>query len=334
MRTRPVLVGALVAAILTACDESPVRDPDPESGTPVLLVVNSLGETLDRIDLETGIVQSNAAVLGSAPNDVLIDPIDGSVYVANSLSNTVTRLDGTTLELSKTFELGPDSNPYQLALLPNRDVAVTNFLANDVAWLDRESGAVIERSTVGRRPQAILGHDDRLYVGLVNYESGQYGAGELVLMGGGRVIVGTNPQDIVVGPDGMLHVVCTGNYETQEPAPTGVWIVDPLTLAVSDTIDIGGTPAAAAVSGNFVYVTPIYGGLMKYDGVTHELLRGPDNPVLDITNLGTMVVDEELIYIVSFPDDLVYVLDTRADTLVTAYSVGDGPVALARGTVR
>ena len=332
MRTRHVLAGALVAALLTACDESPVRDPDPESGTPVLLVVNSLGETLDRIDLETGAVQSNAATLGSAPNDVLVDHVGGSVYIANSGDNTVTKLDGLALSHSETFDLGPDSNPYRLALLPNRDVAVTNLVAGDVALLPREGGSIRDRIPVGRTPEGILAHGGRLYVTLVNYDAGSYGPGELAIVGGARSMVGTNPQAIVVGPDGRLHVVCTGDYGA---TPGEIRIVDPVTLAVVDTIAIGGTAASAAVSGTSVYVSAFFGGLMKYDGVTHEVLRGVSDPVLDLTGLGAMVVDEESdrLYITAFDDDLVYALDTTADTLVTAYSVGDGPVALARGTV-
>jgi hypothetical protein len=88
------------------------------------------------------------------------------------------------------------------------------------------------------------------------------------------VTVGTNPQTLLTGPDGRIHVVCTGNFGGYEPAEWGqVRVLDWPTLGQQDTLRLGGTPDRAQVVGDMVYVSAFFGGLMKYDGRTHAVLR-------------------------------------------------------------
>ncbi len=70
---------------------------------------------------------------------------------------------------------------------------------------------------------------------------------------------------------------------------------------------------------------------MKYDGLTHTVTRGPANPVLAKEALTGIAADAEAhrLYVAGFNDDAVYVVDTRADTLMATWHVGDGPMALA-----
>jgi hypothetical protein len=59
--------------------------------------VNSLGETFDRIDLDTGQVTQGVATTGNAPNDLWVDAARDRAWVANSMDNAVTAYDLATL---------------------------------------------------------------------------------------------------------------------------------------------------------------------------------------------------------------------------------------------
>ena len=123
-------------------------------------------------------------------------------------------------------------------------------------------------------------------------------------------------------------MICTGDYVGSFGT---IHILDATTLAPLDTIAIGGTPGAAIVSGNDVYVSGFFGGLAKYDGITHQILRGLGDPIIPSTGLGKMALDteEQRLYVPCFDEDLIYVVDAEADSVLTAYAVGNGPVAVA-----
>lgn len=333
---------ALLAALAFGCGDSAPTPPGPPPPA-YLLVLNSLGETIDRIDLDTGIVSYAIVTTGNAPNDLLVDAARARVWVTNSGDNSVASWDLATLAPGPVAALGPNSNPWALTRLATGALAVSNWLAGDVAFLDPESGAVTGRLAVGSAPEGLLPAPNpaQLLVTLVQYDypSGTFGPGLVQPLcpacGEPRlpaIPVGTNPQTLLRGPDGAIHVVCTGDYGAGTPPRHGaVHVLDPTTFAPLDTIALGGSPDRAAVSGDFIYVSAVE-GLLKYDGRTHRVVNDATHPVIGVPTLGGIVVDERRhrLYVAGFTDDLVYVVDTRADTLITAWEVGDGPVALAR----
>ena len=306
-------------------------------------MLNSLGETFDRIDLDTGVVQQGVATTGNSPNDLWVDATAGQAWVANSLDNEVAAYDLATLRKGAAVSLGPNSNPWNLAGTPDHHLLVTNWLAGDVAEIDPAAGTLLQRIAVGRTPEGILAGStaNSLRVTLVNYDDAQqrFGPGEVATYcpvcarPAPLVTVGTNPQTLFTGPDDRTHVICTGNFGGYEPAEWGqVRVLDWPTPGQQDTLRLGGTPDRAQVVGDMVYVSAFFGGLMKYDGRTHAILRDSLHPVLDAPGLGAMAYDaaRHRLYVAGFDDDTIYVVDTTADTLVTAWPVGDGPIALAR----
>lgn len=329
----------LLPVALPGCDDAARPGPE-EPPARALLVLNSLGATIDRIDLDTGGVEKGLAVVGAAPNDIEPDPESGSVYVSNSGDNDVWRLEASGLLREAVISLGPNSNPYDIELLAGGRIAVTCWLAGEVAFLDGAGGVVERRVPVGRTPQGLLHRYDRTLATVVNLDGTNwtYGTGEVVAIPDGagavaaRQAVGINPQRILAGPDGRLHVLCTGNYGFNTPARWGeVHVLEPSTLAPADTIRLGGSPGAAVRVGDFIYVAGASGGLMKYDGETHRVLRDASHPILDRSDLWGMVADPERqrLYVTCFSEDRVYAIDTSADTLLNSWEVGDGPVALA-----
>ncbi len=324
----------LAAAVLLAagCGTESVTRPEPAPPS-ALYVLNGLGETLSRVDLETGRVENDLLHLGDAPNALLFDPAGDRLFVANSGDNVVWSLQPDSLDRNGDYPLGPNTNPYGLAVTRSGELAVSGFLSGDVAFFSAATGALLRRVPVGRTPQAVLDLPGRTLVSVVHYDfpSNSFGPGEVVAIpdgaaaAGTRAIVGVNPQHLVTGPDGLLHVICTGNYVD---VPGSVYFLNAVTLAVVDSLTLGGTPAAAVVVGDDVYVSAYFGGLMKYDGRTHTVLRGPSDPVLDVTGLGGLAHDATTgrLYVSAFEDDLVLVVDVAADTLAAAWPVGDGPL--------
>jgi len=342
-RHHVLLLGGFTAALLLGgCgEESGPPGPPPASS---LYVVNSLGETLDRIDLATGSVEHDVLLLGNGPNDLVAESDGARLWVANSADNDVWGIDAVTLDIGPVIDLGSNQNPYRLALLDDGRVAVTNWLDGNLALLDPVGGKVDDRRPIGRTPEAILAGGSRLLVTAVGYDfpTGRFGPGKVYALdararGAGPVdsaTVPTNPQDLLLDAAGRLHVVCTGNYGAYEPATVGaIRVLDAATLDSLGAIELGATPGAAVLAGGHVYVSAFFGGLLKYDAASLDLERGTDDPILDVPGLSGMAFDAETnrLYVAGFDEDLVYVIDTTADTLVTAWEVGDGPIALELG---
>ncbi|HEX7880476.1 MAG TPA: hypothetical protein VF720_13765 [Candidatus Eisenbacteria bacterium] len=335
----------LASPFLVACGDDPV-DPGPVPAS-ALYVVNSLGETLDRIDLETGSVSLAVMPLGNGPNDVVMtDPASADLaparfWIANSLDNDVWGIDAAQLVPEPVIDLGNNQNPYRLALLPDGRVAVTNWLGGTLALLDPVAGTVDDRRPIGRTPEAVLASGNRVFVTAVGYDlpTGRFGPGKVYALdssarGAGpadSAIVPTNPQALLIDTQGRLHVICTGNYGGYEPASQGaVRVLNAATLDSVGAIALGATPGAGILVDDQIYLSAYFGGLLRYDANTLAVTRGPDDPILDTPGLSGLAYDagRHRLYVSGFEDDLVYVVDTTADTLVTAWEVGDGPIAL------
>lgn len=340
-RFRSVPAALMIVAVVAGCSD---RDQAPPPPPPeALYVLNSLGGTIDRIDLATGTVEFALANAGQAPNDLLVADDSGVLWVAASLDNEVLRFDVETLGAPLVTDLGENQNPYRLAPRPSAGVVVANWLGGTVAFLD-DQGSVGARAPIGRTPESAAWTGTHFAVTASGYDfpSARYGPGRLFLVpdGGAAPVdsatTGTNPQRLLLGPDGRLHVLCTGNYGAYEPASPGlIRFHDAATLDSLGTLVLDVSAGALVAADSKVYVTAYFGGLLKYDGTTHVLERGPGDPILDAPGLGGMVYDaaRRRLYVAGFEDDVVYVVDTDADTLVTAWNVGDGPVALAPGRV-
>ena len=99
------------------------------NGKPYLVTVGTRSETLSILSEPDGTMQQSVAQTSQSPNDIL--QYNGSIYVLNSLSNSVTVYDEETLKLTNEFSVGDDTNPYKF-LIQNGQLWITAYMTHEV----------------------------------------------------------------------------------------------------------------------------------------------------------------------------------------------------------
>ncbi len=338
---RAVVAGAAVVA--AGCGEDPVRPPPPEGppvgstpGAPQVLVVNTLSETISRLDLGTGAFTVQAAVAGTWTNRITAAANGTLFLLTDSGSNEIALLDAGDLRRLGVIDVGPGANPWLACAVDARRAVASSWLAGSVRVLDLATGepeAAIPTTTPGPEGFVVLG--ETMFVACTNYQGaqGSFGEGrlEVVELGARRVVasipVGTNPQDVVLGPDGMLHVVCTGDYSRSVPGRADV--VDPALRAVAGTVPLEGSPGRiAAGPDGAMWVAGYAGGVQRYDPFARTPLPDPADPALQATGLSALASDPDggRVYVTAFEDDLLLAVDAATGAVTDAWIAGDGPV--------
>jgi YVTN family beta-propeller protein len=335
-----VALAGLLTLAMVGCEDDPAIDPGDPSSAPAVFVVNSLGETLSRVLLADQTVNQNAVALGVAPNALAITPDGKTAYVVSSLSNRVDIVDLDTPAAIGAIDVGAGTNPFAIALLGAAHGYVSNFVTDEVVHLDLAARTAGHRIPVGRAPEGLLlvpgggggASTGDLYVAVTGYDStGAYWPGEVVVIAvpadtvRARLHVGVNPQGLALAPDGRVHVVCTGDYVTQVGR---VFVIDPATPAVIDSVEVGGAPSAITVlPGNRGYVV----------GWDDFRSYGPGQPVLSLgalageTGLTALAWDETdgVLYVTQFSASRLQAIDVEADSVLWSVPTGQGPVAVA-----
>ncbi len=340
-----VLACAVVCPILAAgCGDDDVTDPAPPASDPAVFAVNSLGETLSRYLIASGETAPNALPVGAQPNDMAVAADGSTGYVVCSGANRIDIVDLDDLVVLRSIDLGPGAGPYAIALAGANDAYVSNWLTGEVAHVDLTGGNVKQTIAVGPGPEGLLfvpaagtrGADapaGALYVAVTRYRDDWSEVGELVAVSVpadtvlARIPVGTNPQAVAAAPDGILHVVCTGDYGAREGK---VALVDPLTGAVVDSVAVAGSPVAALpLSGGRGYTVGFAGGLRRYDLAARVSIETEAIPGAGFLTALAYDATDDLLYVSDFDDDQVYAVALAADTLRTTIACGDGPADLA-----
>jgi len=269
---------------------------------------------------------------------------DRTGYVVCSGANRLDVVDLDDLVVLRSIDLGPGASPYAITLAGADDAYVSNWLTGEVAHVDLAGGSVKETIAVGPGPEGLLFVPDAgargadapagvLYVTVTRYREDWSEVGELVVVRvpadtvTARIPVGTNPQAVTAAPDGVLHVVCTGDYVAREGK---VVIVDPVAAAVVDSVAIAGSPVAAlALAGGRGYTVGFAGGFRRYDVAARASVEA--NAIRGASFLTALAYDatDDLLYVSDFDDDQVYAVALAADTLRTTIASGDGPADLA-----
>lgn len=335
---RQGIVFGVFALMMVGCSsttDSPVNSG--HSTAHAVWVVNTLGESLSKVDLDSGTVVTDALLLDSAPNDIAIS--GDLAYVVNSVSNNIQIFDLTTEETVGTIEIYMGLNPYFIVIENQQRAFVSNWLTGNVSVLDLQSQTEVDTITTGGVPQGLCVTDDYLFVSDVNFDlvNYTYGPGHLLAYSLATldyvdsVEVGVNPQMVQLGPDGKLHIVCTGIIGADEGR---IDIVDPQTLTIERTILIGGSPGSLTFnSQNVAYLGSVAwtgeGWLLSYDAMTYQIINSVADPILlPSSAMDVVCASNDHLFAVCFNTDELIEVD-EDDDIVQSYTVGDGPVALA-----
>jgi outer membrane protein assembly factor BamB len=209
-------------------------------------------------------------------------------------------------------------------------------MTGNVSVLDLGTGTETGVISTGGIPEGVYISGDYLYVTDVVDFMGDWQPGQVykydleTLELTGTATVGINPQIVKMGPDGNLHVVCTGNWADI----TGqVDIVDPDDMTVEESIQLGGSPGSLAFTSEGIGY--LGGGgwsgegtVYSYNALTYEVIHDAQDPiVVPAPALGVAVTDDDNVLVCCFNSDDLVELDADG-TLLRTLQVGDGPLAV------
>jgi hypothetical protein len=281
---------------------------------------------------------------GAGPNDMEYG--NGSLYIANSMDNTVVRygLDGAVLATAQFPESSSPSyvtlSEGKLWVVRNGDNTVTALDADNLAELPGQDYAIDGGGAAFTGPSkpAVLGGE--VFVPrnqVATFAPTTYGTGMVSVLNGGSqsefATTGLNPQFAAFEEaTGMLYVTCSGDIQFDEnfmPFPASDSYLERFPrgdTGVAAALNLGEIGAGRiALAGNAAYIgNSLSGNLYKADLEQWAVERGEGNPIA-LTSEFTFISDVAVVqggdYLLatSFNTDELYVISTADD------SVNPGP---------
>ena len=229
-------------------------------------VFNQSGGDISEVDLTTGAVTDNAGGLELGPTTSRAVVSGDVAYVVNSgefpaaTEASVQAINLRTKTLLKTTDLPDGENPWAIAVLNATKAYVTSWIGDQVFVVNPTAGTITDQIALPEKAGAegVILLDGLVYVANSGYDAAtySYNPGTIsVIDTTTDTIVNTintsevNPQDLAVDSNGMINVVCTGDYWS---AFGVVDVIDPATQTVVDSISVGGSPSTITAAGNFL----------------------------------------------------------------------------------
>ena len=330
------------------------RDIEPERE---IFVVHGLGQSIGYYDIDEDVFHMKTSsgapfLVGSSPNQLIIDKVRNLLYSVNSLDNSITYLNLSTLEWIEDVYLGVGINPWNMSI--NRDhpstAYISGWMSNEIIVFDLIAKELIERISLaayGSQPEGIVYYQGFLYVTYISFVNNTFGDGGVLVYEDSdeglqfvediKTGIGSNPQSMFADKSNdSLHVICTGvndedlasnndgTVEIFDIAPDG-------RLSHVSSLPIGGaplfSPSGIDESNNIVYLTNTGGYITSYNKSTHTVIQSAMNPLYedDEVNLFGAVafVDDTLIISAFSKDSLLFV--HKDGTLLKTINSGDGP---------
>jgi hypothetical protein len=333
------LCTAVILALLLLVGLTPAHAVDDIDR---LLVINGLSETLTLIDRAGDSLVLNVLTLGLAPNRIRLAGED--VLLVNSISDDLWVIDPVSFSVRRKIKFPDGDNPWDVVAVDDTLCAVSMLVAGNAMLVNYASGDTLGRIATGKSPEGLMVLDSNLWIANTGFDFGtyQYDPGTVTVVNAytgapdATVAVGTNPQSLVRAADGMIHVLCTGNYFDQFGI---VYVIDPATATVVDSIPMGGSPGDLIVGlGGINYAAAggwaDSGEVYRYDALTLTMLNGAANPWHSGQGVtGVLQRQEGGVFAVCFNADLVIGHD-RDGAVKESYQVGDGPQAAVHITNR
>ncbi|MCK4579444.1 MAG: YncE family protein [Candidatus Marinimicrobia bacterium] len=327
-----VLILSIALLGTFACEDEPEEKETPEAAL-ALYVLNAIGVTLSQVDLETGAVTNDVATLGQWPNQVIFH--NAKVYVVNSGTNNIMIFDPDNNFAAETpIALGDGNNPMNMVFYDNNTAYVSCSASGKVLKVNLSTKVVDLEITAGTGATGITMAGGKIYATNSGFNPDYtYSPGTVTVINGssGAVVttvnVFTNPQAAATDPDGMVHVVCTGDWWSTFGK---VAIIDPATDTVVDSVITEGSPGSIAISESdkMAYLGAWGMGLLSYNWETYAMVNDTSDYFWGAGGSGVTVDTEGNVFISIWDDDEVLKLDAN-ETVLATYAVGDSPSSLA-----
>lgn len=322
------------------------------------LVVNSGDNTVDNLSLVGGGRAFPAVQLPDAASAT--GPVPAQPFAACALGQlaAVTRWGQSGITL---FEIS--TGQIVSAIDANQPVTLAQPFTPAVP-VDANNDGVTETTVTALTPrtlQGITAAGNRLFVTAANMLKGGvppvYAPGMVVAYDvSGTSLAPANPPvavtsffnpQSIIAADNAIYVVETGVLDLggggwHTTSDGGIDVLDPATLTVTRTINLGRTaPGSAAVTadGAYLYVgSLVYPQVYKIEIATGSVMRGPDNPIVlfesgDVQSIFSLVAHPMgLIFASSFNTDQIYAVDSADDSVspwpfANPLRVGEGGMA-------
>jgi hypothetical protein len=329
-----ILLFLLFASVLlsTSCEQD--HASCELSGDSLVVALCGLGESLSLVDMEGAVCRDREGT-GRLPNDLL--RWGDTLCVLNSGSNSL-EFYGAPPELHWLGALalsprGLDLNPYALDA-DGTHFWISCFLTDSLLQVDPHLG-VLAAYAVGHHPEGVLCWSGRVFTANTNFQDQGYGPGSVSVLntsdGSIRLIpVSTNPQRLLVLPDGRPAVVCTGAYQGEGRLE----ILDTLSWEVETSIDLDCDPLDLRFKGEVGWIAA-GGWELPPDGKTGlvlvfrlsagaiQWLHGPRNPLPVSRGAFSLTPVETGMLVACFGSGRVDYLDESGEPLFSV-PVGDG----------
>jgi len=208
--------------------------------------------------------------LGNLGDDLKI--LDDRIYILMSGSENLSEINLADHTLLRGVSF-PGSSPHDLLIDPARNRAyVTRLFSSSVLVLDFGMLTAIDTIIVGANPQEMLLINDYLFICNSGYGSDRTVSVIHVQDNSidSTLILSDGPTEAVLASDGRVWVSCSGNAFGFPPTLGKVYMINPATLAIEDSVlfqeNLWGA-IASGVDGN-VYVLGVDG---DFGGPVHRI---------------------------------------------------------------
>lgn len=342
----------IVLIMLMSCSED---DESPIIKDGSLFLFNGLGDvgTLSVID-NNGQITNDVMNLGKWPNH--INEHNGVLYIVNSGNDNIQMINASTSENLGSIELPDYSNPMR-SVVCNGKVYITNTYGTgiDIYSIEEDSlktilipEDMVPENSINGGTDAIYtdGHFVFVAVKNITYDlnwNAVYGLEYLIIINSDSdeidvaTEVGYNITDILIDHEGDLHVLCSGNRDDINGL-VKVYSSLKITKDSVEDIVLGSQPSSLILnSEGMIYVGIAgfnadwtgFGGIMKYNSNTNEVLNNIDNLLFASSESGIMdicVDGYDRLYAPLFDKNELLIFEN--DSIDTVLTTGNGPQGL------
>jgi DNA-binding beta-propeller fold protein YncE len=309
-----------------AADGPDALSPVVKNDRPVVYVPNSLSNTVDVIDPNTGQIVEHFAV-GRLPQHVVPAWDLKTLYVTNDLGNSLTPIDPRTGQPGRPFAV---DDPYNMYFTPNGKYAiVVAERLERLDFRDPDTFALVKSVPVDCRG---IDHLDFSADGRYLIASCEFSGRILKLDVATQSVVGTTtlnggnakPQDVKLDPTGNVFYVA-------DMVRGGVYTVDGDTFTVTGFIATGAGAHGLYVSrdSKVLYVTNRdAGSISLLSFATNRVVRTWYIPGGGSPDMGGVSADGKVLWVSGRYNGVVYAIDTQTGALLYRIPVGSGPHGL------